>query len=386
MRKWIVFTAGIALVAVFFGIALWDKGGDDRAQSNLVAVAAAPDLSGFARATGPKIWQFPQDFGPHPNFQTEWWYYTGNLEASSGEHFGYQLTFFRRALLPPQELPRRSSDWATAQIYMAHFALTDVSAKQYKAYERLERGAAGLAGAQSEPFQVWLDNWQVEQVKPGSYHLDAQEGDVSVDLNLEETLGPILQGDQGYSRKGPEPGQASYYYSLVHLKTQGEIYSSGRTYQVNGLSWMDHEFSTSALGKNQVGWDWFALQLDDGSALMVYQIRQTDGSAGPFSSGSWITPDGRKINLSQSDFSIQVHDTWTSPKSGARYPSAWTIQVPKAGLQMEVKPYLANQELNVSYSYWEGAVQVVGRREGQPVSGSGYVELTGYSASMSGEF
>ena len=360
---------------------------------------SAPDTSGFQRALAPQPFNFPLDFGPHPEFQTEWWYYTGNLDAMDGRHFGYQLTFFRRALLPPNKIPTRKSDWATSQVYMAHFALTDVAGKQYQAVERLSRGAAGLAGAQSEPFQVWLRDWQVTSTGKDSYQLQAQatgsDGQpFAINLKLVDLKGPVLQGDRGYSQKGPEPGQASYYFSQTRLKTSGSIQAGGQPVDVQGYSWMDHEYSTSALGDQQIGWDWFAIQFENPgtdqtsqmSELMVFQLRRADGSLDPFSGGTLVNPDGSTLALTRDQVEIEVLDQWQSPHSGATYPSGWSVKVPPANLSLTITPYLRDQELNVSYAYWEGAVKISGSIEGSPVSGSGYVELTGYSGSMGGEF
>jgi predicted secreted hydrolase len=355
-------------------------------QSQVLAAGVGESVQGFASADGSRPLRLPQDQGPHPDFQTEWWYYTGNLQAQDGRHFGYQLTFFRRALLPAQLVVQRPSDWATNQVYMAHFALTDVAANNYRAFERLSRGAAGLAGAQSEPYSVWLDDWQVSQVSTNTYQLQAQQDGSAIQLTLHDSKGFILQGDQGYSRKGPAPDQASYYYSQTRLQTQGKVTSGGSEYVVNGLSWMDHEFSTSALDKNQVGWDWFALQLDDQSELMMYQLRRADGSIDPFSSGSYVAPDSSVRSLSHQDFHIQVQASWTSPHNGAKYPTGWTIQAPAEKLVLNIEPYIADQELNLSFAYWEGAVKFSGTHNGKPVSGSGYVELTGYATSLGGQF
>jgi len=355
-------------------------------------IAAASGATGFARAEGPRPLVFPADHGPHNDFQTEWWYYTGNVQTSDGRHFGYQLTFFRRALVPPAERQPRSSDWATDQVYMAHFALTDVAGKRFQSFERFERGAAGLAGAQALPFDVWLDDWSVEQVEPNVYRLRASQGDLALDLQLQDRKGSVLQGDQGYSQKGPDPGNASYYYSLTRLETSGTMRMGDASYQVNGASWMDHEWSTSYLTGNQVGWDWFALQLGDGpsgeggSELMMFQIRKADGSVDPFAGGTLIAPDGTTRRLSGDDFQITVGATWRSPRSGATYPAAWTVTVPSAGLTLDIKPYLADQELNMSFTYWEGAVQIRGERAGHAISGSGYIEMTGYAGSMGGQF
>jgi predicted secreted hydrolase len=388
-----------AAVLLLAALALFNRRNDEGLKAQLVArpdAAAAAPVEGYARAEGPQPLVFPQDHGPHPDFQTEWWYYTGNLETESGRHFGYQLTFFRRALLAPDQRVDRASDWAADQIYLAHFTLSDVTAGRFQAFERFARGAAGIAGAQSPPYQVWLQDWSVEQVDAdviragidpdGVYRLRAAEQGISLDLLLTDTKGPVLQGERGYSRKGPEPGNASFYISQTRLASLGTVQAGGESFAVSGNSWMDHEFSTSALSEGQVGWDWFALQLDDGSELMVFHIRRADGSADPFSSGTLILPDGNTQHLSREDFQIDPQGTWRSPHTGAEYPAGWRVAVPAAGLSLEIEPYLADQELNVSYSYWEGAVRISGQSGGLPVGGSGYVELTGYAGSLEGEF
>jgi predicted secreted hydrolase len=330
--------------------------------------------------------QFPQDFGAHPDYQTEWWYYTGNLTSTEGRRFGYQLTFFRRALVPPVERQARASAWAVDQVYLAHFALSDIEAGEFHAFEKLARGAAGLAGAQAVPFQVWLYDWQVTETQAGVYQLSAaQDGNVLL-ITLTDAKGPIPQGIDGYSQKGPESGNASHYFSQTRLESAGELQVQGESFSVSGTSWMDHEFSTSALSADRVGWDWFSIQLEDGSELMAYLIRLEDGSVDRFSSAAYIFPDGSSLQLQPGDFTIQVLDEWKSPHSAATYPSGWRLDVEELELTLEIEPYLADQELNVSYSYWEGAVGVSGVVNGAAVSGSGYVELTGYAGSMAGDF
>lgn len=365
-------------------------------EAELESPLVSEDTSGFRRAEPPAQIEFPRDHGPHPEYQTEWWYFTGNLGTEAGRHFGYQLTFFRRAISAPgisSPGKQRPSAWATEQVYMAHLALADIGAGDFYAYERMARGAAGLAGAQAAPFEVWLEDWRITEEAPDRFRLEAAQpldeaGEQMLRLNLLLTPSkePVLQGEQGYSQKGPDPGQASYYYSFTRLQTEGTVQAGGDQHPVSGLSWMDHEYSTSALSAGQVGWDWFALQLDDGSELMVFQIRREDGTVDPYSSGTFIAADGRTASLGREDFSIEVEDRWRSPVSGAEYPARWIIQVPGEELALEVEPYLSGQELNVSYNYWEGAVRVSGSRRGLPVSGSGYVELTGYAGSMGGEF
>jgi predicted secreted hydrolase len=346
------------------------------------------EATGFARADAPRPFDFPKDHGPHPDFQTEWWYYTGNLESEDGRHFGYQLTFFRRALKPPAEQAARESSWATEQVYMAHFALTEVDGSEHQAFERFSRGAAGLAGAESVPFRVWLEDWQVQQLDDdlSVAHLRAAQDPIAINLRLVDRKGPILQGERGYSRKGPGPGNASYYYSQTRLETVGMVQVNEDAYQVEGWSWMDHEFSTGALAPGQVGWDWFALQLDDGNDLMVFLIRKSDGTIDPFSSGTLIGADGEVQHLSLSDFEMEAKATWRSPRTGASYPARWTIRVPRAGLDLDIEPYVVDQELNVSYDYWEGAVRFEGQHTGKPVTGDGYVEMTGYAGSMEKQF
>ncbi len=385
-KRWlwiVVVLLGAAAIAL-----LWQERREPQVQARVQGAVQAADASGFARAAGPQPLSFPADYGPHPDFQTEWWYYTGNLAGEDGRHFGYQFTIFRRAMLPPDQRAERASDWNADQVYMGHFALTDVDGQRFHAFERLARGGADLAGAQAEPYEVWLEDWRVEDVpgRPGVTRMQAAAGDVAIDFLLTDTKGPVLQGDQGYSQKGPDPGNASFYYSLTRLATEGTVSVGDSVYPVTGLSWKDHEYSTSALAPNQMGWDWFALQLDDGSELKAFHIRQDDGSIDPFSAGSFVDPDGAVTYLSRDDFQIEVDKTWRSPRSGGEYPTRWTLTVPSLDLRLELEPWLADQELNVSYNYWEGAVKVTGERAGQPVSGNGYVEMTGYAGSMQGQF
>ncbi|MGD8243623.1 MAG: lipocalin-like domain-containing protein [Anaerolineae bacterium] len=351
-------------------------------------IAPPAEAAGFTRAESPRPFNFPADHGPHPDFQTEWWYYTGNLKTNDGRQFGYQLTFFRRALTPPTKREKRESGWATDQIYMGHFALTDVAEREHQAFERFSRGAAGLAGADSPPFRVWLEDWYVEQEGDNAEvtAMQAAQGAIAIDLRLIDRKGPILQGDRGYSQKGPDPGNASYYYSQTRLQTSGTVQVGEATFQVEGWSWMDHEFSTSALAPEQVGWDWFALQFDDGSELMVFQLRRSDGSIDPLSGGTLVDAAGEARRLVLEDFAIAPEGTWRSPRSGATYPASWTVRVPDADLTLAIQPYLADQELNVSYAYWEGAVRIEGERSGDLVTGDGYVELTGYAGSMQEQF
>jgi predicted secreted hydrolase len=377
-------------VLTFLGLgAVWIWGGQqptDDQEFSINLGENAPLVEGYSRADGTHVWDFPTDFGPHPGYQTEWWYYTGNLQTAEGRRFGYQLTFFRRGLTPPQVVAPRESAWGGNQVYMGHFAITDVTGQAHASFERFSRGAAGLAGAQGDPFQVWLEDWEVVQDGDGVYRLRAGQEGISLDLTMRDLKGPVFHGMDGYSQKGPEIGNASYYFSQTRLESEGVIKISAESHRVTGWSWMDHEFSTGALSAGQIGWDWFSIQLEEGTDLMVFQIRRADGSLDPFSSGTLITPEGETISLDLEQFDIQVGDQWRSPNSGANYPTSWEIHIPEYHLSLEILPYLADQELNLSFTYWEGAVEVSGTYGDKEVTGSGYVELTGYAASMEGGF
>ena len=340
------------------------------------------DAGAFARAVAPRAFVFPEDHGPHPAFRTEWWYFTGNLTAAGSERrFGYQLTFFRSALAA-DPAPRRSA-WAASQAYMAHFAVSDPDGAagrgRFLSFERFARGAAGLAGAEVTPFRVWLEDWSAEggdELPP--MRLRAADGPAALDLLLSPGKPPVLQGERGLSRKGREPGNASYYYSFTRLPTTGRIVLDGESREVSGLSWMDREWSTSSLDEGVVGWDWFSLQLDDGRELMAYGLRRADGSLDPLSAGTLVAEDGSARSLGADEIRIEPRGSWRSPASGRGYPSSWRLAVPSAELQLEVEPLLAGQELRHSFVYWEGAVEARGTAAGSPVGGRGYVELTGY--------
>ena len=352
------------------------------APSSLPASAAVllggEDPGGFARATAPREFRFPADHGPHPEFRHEWWYFTGNLRGPGGRRFGYQLTFFRFALSP--DPPARASRWAANQAYMAHFAVTDVQGNRFRHFERTGRGALGLAGATARPLRVGLDDWSAEGSKASTLpiRLRATEVEASVDLVLDTTRPIVLQGDRGLSRKSAAPGNASYYYSMTRLATRGSVRIDGVSFPVEGNSWLDREWGTSSLEKGQAGWDWFALQLSDGRDLMFYRLRRGDGVTDPFSAGTLVLPDGSVRPLSADDVRIETLGSWRSPESGARYPSRWRMLLPSEGLELEVVPRIADQELRTSVRYYEGAVGVRGTSRGEAVEGDGYVELTGY--------
>lgn len=352
------------------------------AAKNSVTWQDVPPARGeFRKATGPQAWHFPADFGPHNDYQTEWWYYTGNLKTAEGRPFGFQLTFFRQAIAP--EVEPTQSGWRTNQIYSAHFTVSDVEGAGFYPYERFNRNAVGLAGAEATTYRVWLNDWSATEVEPGTVRLQAQAKDVAIDLTVTQTQPPVLQGDRGFSVKGLEPGNASYYYSLVQQPTRGTVTIKGQTFSVEGKTWKDHEYSTSALTAGTVGWDWFSIQFDDRSALMLYLLRHEDGSSEITSAGTYISPNGDTIPLSREDWQVEVLNTWKSPHSGATYPAEWTLQIPRLKLSLEGRSLLPDQELNTSTAtYWEGAVAFQGSLQDHPVQGEGYVELTGYATRL----
>ena len=347
---------------------------EPRARLAVAEAMRATGTEGFARATAPRPFVFPRDHGPHPEYAVEWWYYTGNLADAAGRRFGFQLTFFRLAIAP--DAAPRDSGWATRDIYMAHFALTDVAPGRFYAFERFSRGAAGLAGAQGEPFRVWLEDWEALGQGPHGtpIRLRAAGGDVALDLTLEAGKPPVLQGDRGLSQKSAEPGNASYYYSLTRMPAAGTVRVAGANYRVAGLAWMDREWSTSALGPDQVGWDWFALHLDDGRDLMFYQLRLKGGGSDPFSKGVLVAADGPYRPLARDDVRLEPSGTWTSPRTGGAYPASWRLAVPAEGIDLTITPLLADQELPTTVVYWEGAVRLAGSQ-----GGFGYLEMTGYA-------
>lgn len=367
--------ASVALVAR-------EQGREQTGSDSSVSVAELlgnPAAGGFLRAMGKRRFFFPADHGPHPGFRNEWWYFTGNLKTMEGRRFGYQLTFFRAALLPKPVT--RESRWGTNEVYLAHFALTDVEGNAFRAAERFSRAAIGLAGAGGDPLVVHLEDWTARETgaDPWTMLLTAENGTEAVDLTVREVLPPVLNGEAGLSRKGVTAGNASYYYSVPRMATEGKVRIGGETHTVSGLSWFDREWSTSALEPGQAGWDWFSLHLDDGRSLMFYRLRRKDGSSDPGSSGTIIGADGKGTALAASDVALKVTGRWRSPTTGIDYPARWRLKIPGEGLDLEIVPLVAGQELVVTFRYWEGAViarDVTGRSSG----GSGYVELTGYDA------
>lgn len=371
----------------------------------LQALGPGPHDDRFARAVSPREFRFPEDHGPHPEFRNEWWYWTGNLTGPGGRAFGYELTIFRTALAPDRDV-NRASAWAPRDVYMAHFTVTDVEKERFHAFERTSRGALDLAGATAAPFRAWVLDWSAtgpESAAPTAldaapplagrgnnvskdgerrgappFHLRAADGGVVLDLVLEQGKPTVLEGENGLSRKGAEPGNASYYYSLTRMPTTGSLTIAGERFDVRGESWMDREWSTRALSGDQVGWNWFALRLDDAREIMFFHLRPRDGSSDPWSSGTLVDPDGSSHALRADDVTVVPGGTWTSPRSHIAYPASFRVSIPRYALDLQVLPLLADQELDLTFRYWEGAIRVDGTSAGKKIGGLGYLELTGY--------
>jgi len=341
----------------------------------------------YARVTRPCRLAFPVDHGAHPDYRTEWWYYTGNLETEEGRPFGFQLTIFRRQISPPEarkKWPDPPSAWRTQQVYLGHAALTDIFDGRHFSAEDIARGALQLAGVRQTPdtTTIFLKRWRI-RIGPGGHKLSASSNDFQLDLDLEPAKRVVLHGDRGYSRKGDSEERASCYYSLTRLKSEGRLKLNEREYVVRGTGWMDHEFSTAPLQPGIEGWDWFSLQLDGNSELMIYILRQSDGRPHPASSGTIVRANGETRHLSVNDFHMDVLAHWRSPHSGGLYPARWQLSVPAEKITLSIVPNLADQEMrtpgSTDVTYWEGSVSVDGQTDGARVSGKGYIELTGYA-------
>ena len=326
---------------------------------------------------------FPADHYSHPEFKTEWWYYTGHLASDNGKRYGYQVTFFRFGLRDKQNDSKEKPLFS--ELYMAHFALSDIGAKKFIFRERINRGYGERAGAATERYLVWNEDWKVEG--DGNDHaIRVKDRGTELRLTLKSLKAPALHGQNGLSQKGEGEGRASFYYSLTRMQTEGELTINGKKEKVRGLTWMDHEFGSNQLREDQVGWDWFSIQLDNQTELMLYLMRRKDSSVDPYSSGTFVDAKGKTTHLALKDYNVGVLDRWKSPTSGAKYPMKWKITIPSAEIDLEVTPAFLEQELITNRStrvtYWEGAVQIRGKARGQVVTGNGYVEMTGYAGKL----
>jgi predicted secreted hydrolase len=372
-------TNKIALVALAAVVAL-------AAPVSPVALAQSP----WKQAEAGYQFEFPRDHASHPDKKIEWWYYTGNVRSADGRRFGYQITFFRVGI---DHTPANPSRWAIRDLYMTHLAVSDARGQRYRFAEKLSRGGPGLAGARTDRYYVWNDDWTAELAgnrEPGTgnqqHKLKALSKDAGIDLVLDEGKPAVIHGINGISQKGAQPGNASHYYSLTRMPTAGTITIDGERVAVTGESWMDHESGTSFLEPEQRGWDWLSIQMSDNRELMLYQLRRSDGSRDPRSSGTLVEPNGRSVHLANEDFTLTPgHATFRS-KNGAVYPIEWTLAIPSQRIELRITTPLDDQELSLVEStgvaYWEGMIDVGGASAGRPVTGSGYLEMTGYFGSL----
>jgi predicted secreted hydrolase len=320
---------------------------------------------------------FPRDYFDHQDYQTEWWYYTGNVKAADGHRFGFELTFFRQGVSRAES----SRPWFVHDLWMAHIALSDLTGGHFYSEERLNRAGPGVAGVDAETGLVWNGNWQAH-IAERREELRGVADKFGLALQLSPVKQPVIQGQNGVSQKAEGAGHASHYFSLTRLLTTGSIALDGKTYQVEGASWIDHEFFSGSMAANETGWDWLSVQLADGTELMLYRLRYKDGSIDPYSSGSYVDARGKSQFLSSSDFEMKpAPDNWTSPSTGATYPVRWHVSVPRLKMELDVTTPLKSQELAGRFgtSYWEGAIDVAGARDQSPLRGVGYLEMTGYA-------
>jgi predicted secreted hydrolase len=374
------FLSIILLAVLFFGCEdkkiITDDGG-----VSLSKAMGDVESEDFTKAIEKRKFVFPDDHGAHSDFRTEWWYFTGNLTSDDNRKYGYQFTIFRTALT--KEKAERNSDWNSNQIYMAHFAVSDISNNKFYFDEKFSREGNNLAGAQSNPFKVWLEDWQIVQTENKVLfdlpviNLKAKTDKAEINFSLEAIKPLVLQGDDGLSQKGKQPGNASYYYSYTRLKTNGKIILDGKEFSVEGFSWMDREWSTSALSEDQKGWDWLALQFDDNTEIMYYQMRKNDGSPDVFSKGVLVDESGKSQLIKKDNVDLKVIDYWEGP-NGEKYPSGWRINIAEKEIDLTITPAIKNQLMDVAVRYWEGSVKIEGTKSGSKTIGRGYVELTGY--------
>ena len=324
-------------------------------------------------------YEFPRDHFNHPDFKTEWWYYTGNLKSNDGHRFGFELTFFRQAV---SRDPAKAAAWDVKDVYLAHLALSDLDGGKFYHAERTNRSGPGIAGIDEIHWRIWNGNWQIVWEK-GAQELQAIDERFQLHLALRSEKPPVIHGQNGVSQKAEGAGRASHYISLTRIHTSGIVELSGKKFEVTGTSWMDHEFFTHQLTADQTGWDWLSLQLEDSTELMLFHIRRKDGSIDPYSAGTFVDAQGKTTHLRMNDFVLSpLGKTWKSPVTGAVYPIEWKLAVPRLGLELEVKTPLESQELagktKLTPNYWEGAILLTGKRNGQTARGVGYLEMTGY--------
>jgi predicted secreted hydrolase len=326
-------------------------------------------------------YQFPRDYFSHPSYQTEWWYYTGKLTSQEGATFGFELTFFRTHSRA-SESTEHNAVWFPSEIFIAHFAITDVRDRRFYHQERVNRGGPGLAGIDMSHGKIWNGNWSARFLayEPVRQRLEAVSENAHLLLTLTPQKPVVIHGIDGVSQKGPKPGEASHYFSLTRIAASGALSLNGRNYKVSGLAWMDREFFSDVSGDPVSGWDWMCIQLNNGQDLMLYRLHLKDGTIGPFSSATFVAASGGSEFLDSHQFSLTPLKTWHSSATGADYPVSWKINVRSKSLSLMLTTPIVQQELvnRVTRNYWEGLVRYSGTEKGQPVEGDGYLEMTGY--------
>lgn len=347
--------------------------------------AAMPESSDWRLALPGWQYEFPRDHGNHPDFKTEWWYFTGNLLSDTGREFGYQLTFFRQGVRPPSDRLPTKSRLVVDHIQFVHFAITDLSKNRFFYHQDLTRGAFGEAGFNQNNRLAWIEDHSLELLPEGGFRIVGRSPEKSLDLQLKPAKPLIFHGVDGISQKAEGPGRASHYYSFTRLLSSGQLRIGDDTFTVQGTSWYDHEWATNQLTSEQIGWDWFSLQFDDGSELMVFQIRTKDGGRDPYSSGTFIHADGTTTKVKHDDFILEPGRLWQSKTTGAKYPVTWTLNIQPLELEIAISARMDAQELVLApISYWEGSIQAVGTVGGSKVSALGYLEMTGYAGPIVG--
>lgn len=354
----------------------------------MIASSGLRAEEGWKPAVAGYSFKFPRDHGSHPEQKIEWWYYTGHLQTDEGRQFGYQLTFFRIGVAPN---PPLDSPWAVRDLWMTHLAISDIQKSTHHHDDRLNRAGPGFAGAAADHLKVWNEDWTATQSAAGNgpMVLTAKNTEIGLSLDLQNGKPPVFHGKEGLSQKGAQEGNASHYYSLTRMPTAGTLTIEGERFKVSGESWMDHEFGTSFLEPTQRGWDWLSIQLVDGRELMLFQLRKEDGSADPHTAGTLVSADGTTHPLNADDFKLTPGDArWTSPATHGSYPMTWQIEIPREQMRLNVNATFPEQEMTASSSpglhYWEGVVSAQGDQSGKPLSGKGYLEMTGYGgAAMS---
>ena len=345
-------------------------------------VVTAAEEPGWAPALPGWKYEFPRDHHAHPDFKTEWWYLTGNLEDADGNRFGFQLTFFRQGI---RRADGGTTRFAVDDIKLAHFAITDIGGRKFRFEQKVSRGAFGEAGFGDGDRIAWIEDWELLNTGPQAFVIRAEADDFALDLALVSRKPPVFHGENGVSQKSAGEGRASHYYSFTRLEAQGRITLGGRDIAVTGLAWFDQEWATNQLTEDQTGWDWLSLQFEDGTELMLFQIRLREGGRDPFCHGTFVEADGWAVPIKNDDFEFVPGRTWPSPESGAEYPVAWKVRIPRLDLELDVEAALDGQELVLQpISYWEGSVTATGTRGGSTVRGRGYLEMTGYSGGLVG--